>query len=55
MIWGCVAHNFKSPLILIDGKLNSEKYINLLKENKIFDLLNNHFGENAYVFQQDGA
>lgn len=27
MIWGCVALNFKSPLILIEGKLNSEKYI----------------------------
>ena len=39
MIWACVAYNYKSPLILIDGKLNSEKYIDILQKYKIFDSL----------------
>ena len=42
-------------MILIDGKLNSTKYIKLLEDNKIFYLLNKRFGEKGYVFQQDGA
>lgn len=28
---------------------------NLLRENRIFELLNDRFGQSAYVFQQDGA
>ena len=55
MIWGAIAKDFKSPLILIDGKLNSIKYIKMLEDNNIFHLLNKRFGNNGYVFQQDGA
>lgn len=55
MIWARVAYNYKSPLILIDGKLNSEKYIGILQKYKIFDSLNERFGQNAFIFQQDGA
>lgn len=55
MIWGCIAKDFKSPLIRIDKKLNSKNYIEMLEQNKIIELLNGRFGEKSYVFQQDGA
>ena len=55
MIWACVAHDFKSPIILIKNKLNSKEYLKILEENNIINLLNERFGNFAYVFQQDGA
>ena len=55
MVWACIAKDFKSPLIRIDGKLNAKNYIKMLKENHIIDLLNERFGQMSYVFQQDGA
>lgn len=55
MVWGCIAKNFKSPLIRIQGKLNSTNYIQMLTDEKIIELLNGRFGEKGYVFQQDGA
>lgn len=33
MFWGCFSRTGLGPLIAIDGNLNSEKYINLLKNN----------------------
>jgi len=27
MIWGCIGYNYKSNLVLIEGNLNSEAYI----------------------------
>lgn len=55
MVWGCIARNFKSPLIRISSRLNSQNYIQMLIENKIIELLNGIFGEKSFVFQQDGA
>lgn len=55
MVWGCIARDYKSPLIRIQGKLNSKNYIQMLENEKIIESLNGRFGEKAYVFQQDGA
>lgn len=55
MVWGAIAFNFKSPLIWVKKKLNSEKYINILNDNLIFEQLDQRFGKFSYVFQQDGA
>lgn len=40
-----------SPLILIDCKLNSNKFIEILQNLKIVDSLNDHFGQNEFAFQ----
>lgn len=50
-----MARNFKSPLIRISSRLNSQNYIQMLIENKIIEFLNCRFGEKSFVFQHDGA
>lgn len=55
MIWGCIALNYKSPIIWVKKKLNSNEYIKLLCDNLIFEDLNKRFGNFSYIFQQDGA
>lgn len=55
MVWACVAYNYKSPLIRINGRLNSKSYTKMLETNNIFQELNVRFGQFGYIFQQDGA
>lgn len=55
MVWGAIGKNWRSPLILVKGKLNSDGYIDFLQKNDIFTSLNNFYGEKNYFFEQDGA
>ena len=55
MVWACIGKDFKSDLIRIDGNLNADTYQKMLTEHKIIEKLNDKFGENGFVFQQDGA
>ena len=55
MVWGAISRDFKSPLIRIEGKVTADAYQNILKSSQIFEKLRQHFGERAFVFQQDGA
>ena len=55
MVWASVAHNYISPLIRINGRLNSKSYTEMLEANNIFKELNECFGQFGYIFQQDGA
>ena len=55
MIWGCIGYNFKSNLVLIEGSLNSDAYIQLLNNEKIFYEIDKCKGKGNYFFQQDGA
>ena len=55
MVWGAIGFNFKSNLIRITGTLNAEGYQHLLENSGVFEKLNEQYGTNAYVFQQDGA
>ena len=55
MIWGAIGKNWRSPLVLVNGRLNSDGYIQLLDDSEIFTSLNEHFGENQFFFEQDGA
>ena len=54
MVWGGIAFGTKTPLIRIDGSLNSEKYVRMIIENGVPQFLENRFGKN-YLFMQDGA
>lgn len=55
MVWGAIGKGWRSPLVLVKGKLNSQGYIDLLNSNDIFTSLDEHFGTKQYYFEQDGA
>jgi hypothetical protein len=42
-------------LIWFREHVNSQSYVQALEDNSILGLLNQIFGENGYIFQQDGA
>lgn len=65
MVWGCFCDNKLGPLVLVEGTLNSDKYIELLK-NHLLPFLNHlneeeelipwyFFQEENYIFQDDNA
>jgi len=53
MVWGCFCNNKLGPLVLVEGNLNSDRYIELLKEY-LLPYLNNLNIENP-IFQDDNA
>jgi len=55
MIWGCIGNNYKPILVLIEGNRNSEAYIQLLEDHKIFNDIDSCKGKGNYFFQQDAA
>jgi hypothetical protein len=55
MVWGGIARNYKSPLILINGIINAEKYIQILNDHSVIETLDEIHGHKRWVFQDDGA
>lgn len=55
MVWGAVGRGFKSPLLRVTKSLTAMEYQNLLESGRVFELLNERYGQFAYIFQQDGA
>jgi hypothetical protein len=55
MVWGAIAHDFKSDLIKVEGTLNSDGYKKLITESGVIDHMNDRYGQKAWVFQDDGA
>jgi len=53
MVWGCFCNNKIGPLVLIEGTLNSDRYIELLEEHLIPFL--NNLGAANHIFQDDNA
>ena len=53
MVWGCFCNNRIGPLVLVEGTLNSDRYIELLEEH-LLPFLNNLNIENC-IFQDDNA
>lgn len=55
MVWaGIGPGGYRTELLRVKGRLNSEAYCNLLINNGIVKNLNDTFGTN-YIFQQDNA
>jgi len=64
MVWGCFCNNILGPLVLVEGTLNSDKYIELLQEH-LLPFLNDlngegelipwYFFQDNYIFQDDNA
>ena len=55
MVWACIGTGFKSHLILVEGTLTADSYIELLKTHRILEALDERYGRLGYVWQQDGA
>ena len=53
MVWECFCNNRVGPLVLIEGTLNSDRYIELLEEYLLPFL--NDLGIEDYIFQDDNA
>ena len=51
MFWGCIGWFGVGPLVVVDGALNSEGYVEILSEH-LLPVLEEHDG---MIFQQDGA
>ena len=49
MVWGCFYKNQVGPIVLVEGTLNADKYIKLLKENLLPFL--NELGIGEYIFK----
>ena len=55
MVWAGIGLNFKSPLILINGTVNSVNYVKFLLDAGIFQILFEHYDSGRYLLQHDNA
>ena len=55
MVYGAIGENYKSKLVLIDGSVNSDCYINNIKGSGMICDMNEMKGKGNWIFQQDGA
>jgi hypothetical protein len=55
MVLAAIGHNFKSSLIFIEGTLDSNEYIKMLKDNQVFEQMKQSFNSQHLKYQQDGA
>ena len=54
MAWGCISKYGFHDFILLDGKMNSDDYIQVLKDN-LLPVISSYFHGQPFIFQQDGA
>lgn len=54
MVWGAISVHGTSRLSIVDGTMNGKKYIEVLR-SRLLPQINEWFGENDYIFQQDSA
>jgi hypothetical protein len=52
--WAAISAHGKTPLVLIEGTLNAEKYTQIL-EQTLLPCAQEWFGDEEWIFQQDGA
>lgn len=55
MVWGAIGLDYKSPLIVVDGSIDTEKYKSVLESSEMIPSLQEEKGLLGFVFQQDGA
>lgn len=55
MVWGAIGRNYKSKLIFLKEKVTAEYYQQFLEENHVFEDMKNNYGEETFIFMQDGA
>ena len=53
MIWAAFAWNYKSHITFVEGNADSARYQKVVEEH--VDQIQQHFGDNEWLFQQDNA
>lgn len=54
MVWGAISIHGTSRLHVVEGTMNSEKYIRVL-ETRLLPQIRDWFGDSQWIFQQDSA
>ena len=55
MVWGAIWHDGKSQLVVCEGRINSAKYMEILKEGLLPIFASAHVDKNYHLFMEDGA
>ncbi len=55
MVWGFISGNGKFKIMPISGKINSSKYINILEDFFLTEVIKNDLCLDNLIFQQDNA
>ena len=53
MVWAAIAHGYRSPLVVIDGNLNAQRYRDDILAHHVIPLFHNN--ANISIFQRDNA
>ena len=53
MVWAAIAHGYRSPLVVIDGNLNAQRYRNDILAHHVIPLFHNT--ANISIFQHDNV
>ena len=53
MVWAAIAHGYRSPLVVIDGNLNDQRYRDDILAHHVIPLFHNN--ANISIFQHDIA
>ena len=53
MVWAAIAHGYRSPLVVIDGNLNAQRYRDDILAHRVIPLFHNN--ANISIFQYDNA
>jgi transposase len=55
MIFAVIGLGFKSDLLIVEGTIDSQKYIENLQKLRFIEQLDEKYGKGNWIFQQDGA
>lgn len=55
MVWGAIWYGGRSRLVFCEGKINAEKYIDILKQGLLPIFQGNNLNRKDYVLMEDGA
>lgn len=55
MIFAAIGKDYKSKLVIVEGSIDSEKYIENIKQSGLIDDLDNTLGRGNWIYMQDGA
>ena len=54
MVWGCFTKSGLGPLVKLEGRINAEKYVNML-ENNLLPYIQTLENKESCIFQEDNA
>jgi hypothetical protein len=55
LVFGAIRIGFKSILVIIEGNVDADKYMEILEQSGTFQTMNDLKGPGGYIFMQDDA